>query len=104
MVDKHGILDPKGGIPADDTLLKKSQTGTLGLFLRGGKSNFKLEFLGILILLVLWFIAGWCFTLFSANDSNQFGNFFPVPTFKALYQLVLEGRFWVSVVASMERV
>ncbi|MBF0301831.1 MAG: ABC transporter permease [Desulfamplus sp.] len=85
-------------------------------------SSIKFEVIGILLLLLLWFISGWIFLILPAllsgqvsllnqfnetsqvNVIGQFNNFFPIPTFKALYKLTLEQRFWISVGASLRRV
>ncbi|MBF0210907.1 MAG: ABC transporter permease [Desulfamplus sp.] len=79
-------------------------------------SGIGFELLGILILIALWFIAGWIFvilpsTIFGTfsflnplNDAGQFSDFLPIPTFKALYELIFQDRFWFSVGASLRRV
>lgn len=79
-------------------------------------SSIRFELMGIFILLSLWFMAEWIFLLLPStlsgqagfsnqfNGAGHFNNFLPLPTFKALYKLVLQERFWVSVVASMRRV
>lgn len=84
--------------------------------------NIRFEILGISILIALWFMAGWIFlyvpSIFSGqisffnpfngieqlNGADQFNNFLPIPTFKALYKLCVEQRFWLSVGASLSRV
>ncbi len=88
---------------------------------RHKSQNIKFEFLGILILLLFWFMAGSIFLLPSVlsgevaffslfngdaqfSELNHFKDFLPIPTFKALYNLALDARFWSSVEASLSRV
>ncbi|MBF0572890.1 MAG: ABC transporter permease [Desulfamplus sp.] len=75
---------------------------SLSTFFGYKASDVRFELLGILILLLLWFIAGWIFLLI---PSTSFGEIFlPFPTFKALYELLFQEKFWLSVKASMSRV
>ncbi|MBF0203481.1 MAG: ABC transporter permease [Desulfamplus sp.] len=53
---------------------------------------------------MLWFITEWIFSLFSETASSHFSDFFPLPTFKALYHLALEDRFWTSIWSSILRI
>ncbi|MBF0377654.1 MAG: ABC transporter permease [Desulfamplus sp.] len=75
---------------------------SLGTFFRYRASDIRFELLGILILLLLWFVAGWIFLLVPSISSGDI--FLPFPTFKALYKLLLQERFYLSVWASMSRV
>jgi len=66
------------------------------------KKSFGYGIFGVLILIALWSIGG--HILFSNPDYEQFTSFLPVPTFKALYVLILEMEFWNSVYASLKRI
>ncbi|MBF0200270.1 MAG: ABC transporter permease [Desulfamplus sp.] len=65
-------------------------------------SGFKFEILGILILFMVWMSLGWILALGDGRD--QFYDFLPIPTMKALFIVVQEDRFWLSVWASIRRV
>lgn len=58
--------------------------------------------LGTVIFIMLWSLIG--YGLFSRPGYEQFSGFLPIPTMKALYQLVLEKNFWQSVLDSLRRV
>ena len=65
-------------------------------------SNIKYELLGIFIFILLWIVGGWLFIEIPGRE--QFADFLPIPTLKALYHAVQDGRFWESVWASFKRI
>ncbi|QTA83746.1 Nitrate ABC transporter, permease protein MetI-like [Desulfonema limicola] len=70
-----------------------------------GKSLFvKIGFgmIGTFIFMVLWSITG--YLIFTQPGYEQFTGFLPVPTVKALYGLILDQMFWISIYASLKRV
>ena len=58
--------------------------------------------MGLVILVLLWAIIG--HFIFGKPSYRQFSGFLPIPTFKALYSLVLDTEFWSSAYASLKRV
>jgi NitT/TauT family transport system permease protein len=58
--------------------------------------------LGTLIFIILWSLIG--YLLFTRPGYEQFRGFLPLPTIKALYQLIFDPDFWFSVYASLRRV
>lgn len=87
-----------------DFILKNDKTVSFSSFFRYKASDLRFEFLGILMLVILWFVAGWLFLMLPTTGSGQFNDFLPMPTFRALYQIIREEKFWFSVVASLRRV
>jgi len=59
-------------------------------------------FFGILLLVLSWTIIG--YLTFSQEGYEQFSGFFPMPTFKALFELIYDPSFWHSVYASLRRI
>jgi len=58
--------------------------------------------LGIGILLAIWWFGGY---LISSNPNTEaFAAFAPGPTFHALYDIVVTGRIWDSIVSSLYRI
>ncbi len=68
----------------------------------GGESGMGYEALGILLLVLVWILAGTFFL--SSRALEPFNRFLPLPTLKALGIAVTQGHFWESVWASLRRV
>ncbi len=58
--------------------------------------------IGLIVFLSIWTIGG--YAIFSQPDFSQFSGFLPIPTIKALWQLIKDPSFWHSVVASLRRI
>lgn len=58
--------------------------------------------MGSLILIVMWALIG--FIVFSRPGYEQFSGFLPIPTIKAMYGLLFDMDFWMSVISSLRRV
>jgi NitT/TauT family transport system permease protein len=58
--------------------------------------------IGIMLLITGWSITG--YLLFAQPGYEQFSGFLPIPTFKALYDLLFDIDFWQSVWASLRRI
>jgi NitT/TauT family transport system permease protein len=58
--------------------------------------------IGILLLVISWFIMG--YLIFSQEGYEQFSGFLPMPTFRALFEILVEPTFWHSVYASLRRI
>jgi len=101
LVDKKSISNSETG---DLLSMEKLSSFSLSSLFRYRASDMRFELLGILICMVIWFLAGWLFSLMPVNGLAQFYDFLPIPTFKALSHLAGEKRFWLSVVASLRRV
>ena len=56
----------------------------------------------MLVFIFAWICVGWL--IFSQPGYEQFQDFLPVPTIKALWAALLEAKFWTSVWASLKRV
>jgi len=61
-----------------------------------------LGIIGTLIFICLWSITG--YLIFTQPGYEQFTGFLPIPTIKALYALIFDQTFWVSVYDSLRRV
>jgi len=101
LVNKKSISNSERG---DLSSMEKLASFSLSSLFRYRASDMRFELLGILICMVIWFLAGWILSLMPVNGLVQFYDFLPIPTFKALYNLAGEDRFWISVVASLRRV
>ncbi len=82
--------------------LKREKLFRFNLLFSYKTVNLKFELLGILILGVIWGAGGWLFIILSGHD--YFYDFMPMPTFRAMFLLFGEERFWASVWASLVRV
>ncbi|MBF0451233.1 MAG: ABC transporter permease [Candidatus Magnetomorum sp.] len=58
--------------------------------------------IGIVLLIAGWSMTG--YMIFTQPGYEQFSGFLPIPTFKALYQLLFDISFWQSVWASLRRI
>ncbi len=58
--------------------------------------------IGLIIFLSIWTAGG--YAIFSQPDFSQFSGFLPMPTIKALWQLIKDPAFWHSVAASLRRI
>ncbi|MFH1154923.1 MAG: ABC transporter permease [Pseudomonadota bacterium] len=81
-----------------------SQSKRMGLNAVFGKDDpgFGYEIMGMAVFVLIWVGIG--IGIFSRPGYEQFHGFLPGPTFRALYASVMEGRFWISVMASLKRV
>lgn len=61
-----------------------------------------LELAGFAMFVLFWVAVS--MLVFSRQGYAHFQGFLPLPTFKALCEALLEGRFWVSVAASLRRI
>jgi NitT/TauT family transport system permease protein len=59
-------------------------------------------FIGVVILVISWTIIG--YVIFSREGYEQFFGLLPMPTFRALIELVYDPAFWHSVYASLRRI
>lgn len=57
---------------------------------------------GIIAILLLWFIIGKA--IIQKPEYAQFVGFLPLNTFKALFTLIIDNNFWISVVQSLNRI
>ncbi len=57
---------------------------------------------GIVMFTIFWAVGG--YLIFSRPDFKQFSGFLPIPTIEALFGLIFEMDFWLSVLASLRRV
>ncbi|MFH2061143.1 MAG: ABC transporter permease [Pseudomonadota bacterium] len=64
--------------------------------------GWKYEIIGLFLFGCLW-IAATTF-LFTRPEFSQFNGFMPGPTLKALLAAIQESRFWISVLASLQRI
>jgi len=64
--------------------------------------SFSSGFVGVIILLMVWWGTGWLLVNFSHN--GQFRDFLPIPALKAMGRLVEDPVFWSSVKVSLARV
>ena len=57
---------------------------------------------GVLLFIVLWSVVG--YVVFKRPGYEHFSGFLPIPTAKALAELIFAADFWASVAASLRRV
>ncbi len=65
-------------------------------------AGLKYEIFGMFIFVAVWIAVSFIFSI--TPGFENFKGFAPVPTFKALFDAVMENRFWVSVWASLKRI
>ncbi len=91
------LTDPFYSNQSDDT----EKTWLTGFF-NIKDPGIKLETAGFLIFILLWI--GLSALFFSREGYEHFRGFLPLPAFKALCGALSEPRFWVSVLASLQRI
>ncbi|MCP3874070.1 MAG: ABC transporter permease [Desulfobacteraceae bacterium] len=76
----------------------------VGLYAIFGNRDFgwKYELIGLLVFTGFWMAAAQF--IFTRPQFEQFNGFLPGPTFKALYAVAQESKFWISVFASLGRI
>ncbi|MBI9088491.1 MAG: ABC transporter permease [Desulfobacterium sp.] len=81
---------------------KVSRANWVNLLFDREQPGFRYEILGMVLFVFVWIVA--CTLFFSDPKFESFYGFLPLPTLKALFLAATEGRFWVSVWASLRRV
>jgi NitT/TauT family transport system permease protein len=81
---------------------KVSKANWVNLLFDREEPGVRYEILGMTLFVFVWVVA--CTLFFTGQKFESFNGFLPLPTLKALFLAATEGRFWMSVWASLRRV